>query len=97
VSGSFLIGFLAGRSNAADGTADFGKWHFWTTGVCGGYTTFSTFSWQVLELFRQGAAQEAALYAAGSVGFGLLAVWLGFSLAMKKPFPELRETSESSQ
>ncbi len=80
LSGSLLIGYLAGiwASGGASQPHPY-KWHFWMTGVCGGYTTFSTFSWQVLELIQGGQAQLAGLYAAGSAGLGLLAVWLGLA------------------
>lgn len=84
LSGSLLIGYLAGLW-ARGGTAkpDSEKWHFWITGFCGGYTTFSTFSWQVLELVRAGEGTLAGAYAAGSIAFGLIAVWFGLSLAMR--------------
>ena len=84
VTGSFLIGWLAGRWATAGATAPHPyQWHFWITGVCGGYTTFAAFSWQVLDMIRTGQGNEAGLYAAGSVGFGLLAVWLGLSLSVQ--------------
>lgn len=85
LSGSLLIGFLAGlwASGGAAGPHPC-KWHFWMTGFCGGYTTFSAFSWQVLSLIESGHAQLAGLYAAGSVGFGLIAVWAGLSWATAK-------------
>ncbi|MFP4069407.1 MAG: fluoride efflux transporter FluC [Opitutales bacterium] len=85
VSGSLFVGWVAGRWAAGGAiTPHPYKWHFWMTGVCGGYTTFSAFAWQVLEMVRSGQGQMAGLYAAGSVGFGMLAVWLGLSLAMGK-------------
>jgi len=84
LSGSLLIGWLAWRW-ASGGAArpHPGKWHFWMTGVCGGYTTFSSFAWQLLEMLEGGGGRAAGLYAAASVGFGLLAVWLGLSLALR--------------
>lgn len=80
LSGSLLIGYLAGvwASGGAAGPHPH-KWHFWMTGVCGGYTTYSTFNWQVLELIQGGQAQLAGAYAAASVGGGLIAVWVGLS------------------
>ena len=84
VSGSLLIGYLAGVW-ASGGALSLRscRWHFWITGLCGGYTTFSTFSWQVLDLIRAGQGTLAGAYAAGSIAFGMLAVWFGLSLAMR--------------
>lgn len=84
LSGSFLIGYLAGLWAMGGAATPYShKWHFWVTGFCGGYTTFSAFSWQVLDLVRQGQGTLAGGYAAGSIAFGLIAVWLGLSLAMR--------------
>ncbi|PXA03243.1 hypothetical protein DDZ13_12515 [Coraliomargarita sinensis] len=82
ISGSLLIGFIAGlwASGGAAGPHPY-KWHFWMTGFCGSYTTFSAFSWQVLSMIENGHAQLAGVYAAASVGFGLIAVWAGLSWA----------------
>lgn len=81
VSGSFLIGALAalglpeGRVLAPPGVR-----LFFMVGVCGGYTTFSSFSLQTLNLLRDGEW----LYAGGNVLLSvilcLVAVWLGFLL-----------------
>ena len=84
VSGSLLIGYLAGVWATGDALSPRScRWHFWITGLCGGYTTFSTFSWQVLDLVRAGQGTLAGAYAAGSIAFGMLAVWFGLSLAMR--------------
>ena len=84
VSGSLLIGYLAGvwASGGALSPQPC-KWQFWITGFFGGYTTFSTFSWQVLDLVRAGEGTLAGAYASGSIAFGILAVWFGLSLAMR--------------
>lgn len=50
-------------------------------GVLGGYTTFSTFSLQTLELANAGDSLQVALNVVASVTGALLAVWLGQSLA----------------
>lgn len=50
-------------------------------GFLGAYTTFSTFSWEVLLLLRQDAWLRASAYALGSVAVGLLAVRAGAALA----------------
>ena len=84
VSGSLLIGYLAGAwASGAALSPHSWRWHFWITGFCGGYTTFSTLSWQVLDLVRAGEGTLAGTYAAGSIAFGILAVWFGLSLAMR--------------
>ncbi len=58
---------------------------FWTlfaiTGVIGGYTTFSAFAYDALLLAAQGRLTTAVLYAAGSVGLGIAAVYLGSAAA----------------
>lgn len=53
------------------------------TGLLGGFTTFSAFSWDVLTLWQQGAVIEALLYIAGSVLLSLIAVSIGFILMHK--------------
>jgi len=84
LSGSLLIGYLAGLwATGGAVTPHPYKWHFWITGFCGGYTTFSAFSWQVLNLVREGEGTLAGAYAAGSIALGLIAVWFGLSLAMR--------------
>ena len=84
VSGSLLIGYLAGVWASGDALSPRScRWHFWITGLCGGYTTFSTFSWQVLDLIQAGQGTLAGAYAAGSIAFGMLAVLFGLSLAMR--------------
>jgi CrcB protein len=46
-------------------------------GVLGGYTTFSTYAQESLDLLREGQADVATLYVAGSVLTGILAVYAG--------------------
>jgi len=83
VTGSFLIGIFAGLA-VPEGRLDPQSRAFATqflmTGVCGGYTTFSSFSLQTLNLLRE----KEFLYAGGnvllSVVLCLIAVWLGWLL-----------------
>lgn len=71
VSGSFAIGWLA-----ALGPMPFGR-QLLIIGLLGGYTTFSTFSLQTLELAQEGRWATAAGNVFLSVTCALLAVWLG--------------------
>ena len=80
VTGSFLIGlFLA---LLADRLLADPAWRLiLVTGFCGGYTTFSTYSFEAVGLIRDGAYAMAALYVVGSVGLGLAAVVAGTAAA----------------
>ncbi len=74
VTGCFLIGLLGNlREN---GPGEFDR-YFLMVGVMGGYTTFSTFSLQTLELFHAGSIGLAVLNVALSMLLCLLGVWLG--------------------
>lgn len=53
------------------------------TGILGGYTTFSSFSFETYSLLRDGEMWRAILNAVGSVLLGLIAVWLGVRLAQQ--------------
>ena len=50
-------------------------------GFIGAYSTFSTYEWETLSTLRSGAFFLAALYALGSLVFGLAATWCGAALA----------------
>jgi CrcB protein len=54
---------------------------FLTIGFCGGYTTFSSFSWETLRLLQDGEWGRAGLYVVGSVVLGLLATVGGLMVA----------------
>ena len=47
------------------------------TGFLGGYTTFSTMSWESVQLARGGSIRSSFLYLSGSMVLGLLAAYLG--------------------
>jgi CrcB protein len=50
------------------------------TGFCGGYTTFSTFTYENFSYLQNGQVGLFLLYSLGSITLGLLAVFVGFSL-----------------
>jgi CrcB protein len=83
VSGSFVIGFFA-TLTAADGRLLVpGEWRqFVMAGICGGYTTFSSFSYQTLVLAQDGEWFDAGLNIVLSLVFCLVGVWLGVATAM---------------
>jgi fluoride exporter len=78
VSGSFIIGFFA-TLTGTDGRILVGSTtrQFVMTGICGGYTTFSSFSLQTLNLARDGEWNQAIANIGLSVMLCLIAVWLG--------------------
>jgi CrcB protein len=83
VSGCLVIGALAAFTAADGGIAgQLGAREFLAVGFCGGYTTFSSFSLQTLNLVRDGEWRRAGLNIVGSVAICLAAAWCGFELAV---------------
>lgn len=82
VLGSFLIGFFA-TCTAPDGRmmASTPMRQFVMIGIFGGFTTFSSFSLQTLDLAREGQWLSAGLNVVLSVVCCLVAVWLGHAAA----------------
>lgn len=82
VLGSLLIGLIAGLSRAESRlliTPE--RRSLLAVGFCGGFTTFSFFSWHILALAEAGQAPLALLYLASTTLFSLLAVGIGYVLA----------------
>jgi fluoride exporter len=79
VIGSFAIGVLAGWF-AFRGEASQGMRLFLTTGILGGFTTFSAFSLDAALLYERGALGTFAAYVAGSVLVSLFALFAGLAL-----------------
>lgn len=80
VTGSLLIGWLMARLGPADTASAASLRSFLVAGVCGGFTTFSAFSWQTLEQMMKGQWAAAITNVLLSVVLCLLAAWLGFRL-----------------
>jgi CrcB protein len=79
VTGSFLIGLLAGYGKAVGGVFAAAWFHsLLLTGFCGGYTTVSSFSLQTLNLGFDGENRLAALNVLASMALCIAAVALGF-------------------
>jgi len=80
VTGSLVLGFvlryaLGSPSVSAEVRA------LLTTGFCGGYTTFSTFSYDAMTLIEDGDYRRAAIYIGASVLVSLVAIFLGIAVA----------------
>jgi len=82
VLGCVFIGFFA-TLTAPDGRLFVGSPYrqFVMVGICGGYTTFSSFSLETLNLVRDGEMFRASLNVIASVALCLVGVWLGHWLA----------------
>lgn len=76
VLGSFIIGLVIGFSNKT-GALSPNLQLFLTVGICGGFTTFSTFSFENLQLMQNGQLLTALLYTLLSLILGFGAVYLG--------------------
>lgn len=81
VTGSFVIGLFA-TLTGPDGRYFVGSTarQFVMTGICGGYTTFSSFSLQTQNLMNDGEWLYAGANVSLSVILCLIAVWAGFAL-----------------
>ena len=77
LTGSFAIGFLS--ASLSDSSALL----LLTVGLCGGFTTFSTFSVQSVRLFQDGKFLPLIFYVAGTVTLCVMLAWLGYSIARK--------------
>jgi fluoride exporter len=80
ITGSFLLGLIL-RYGVETPTLTPEVRALLTIGFCGGYTTFSTFSYETVALAEDGQWARAALYISLSVGLSLIATFLGFAAA----------------
>lgn len=76
ITGSLLLGFLMRFAMATPAISPEMR-GFLTTGLCGGYTTFSTFTFETVALINDGEMGRASAYVAASVALSLLGVYLG--------------------
>lgn len=80
ITGAFLLGFILRYATATPSVSPELR-ALLTTGFCGGYTTFSTYSFETAGLLEDGRYQRAALYAVLSVVLALLGTFGGFAAA----------------
>ena len=79
IIGSFIIGVVFAYSLRSESFAT--NWRlFLAAGICGGFTTFSAFSLESLQLLQQQRVGIFFLYVIGTVLLGLAATWFGYSL-----------------
>lgn len=83
IFGSLVIGVLSGwLASSSTGCGSMGAIRcFAIIGLCGGFTTFSTFSNETFRMLGNGQWALAVIYAVGSVVAGLAAVALGYALS----------------
>lgn len=84
-AGAVVIGVIAGLSEGARVSPR--GLLLWKTGLCGGFTTFSTFSLETVTLLEEGRGVLGAAYAGASVAFCLAGVVLG-RLCVRLLWPE---------
>jgi len=80
VTGSFVLGVIMRLALHSDAVGPEMR-ALLATGFCGGYTTFSTFSYETARLIENGEYRRAASYAGSSVLVALAATFAGFAVA----------------
>lgn len=82
IAGSFLIGIVAALAMKTE-SLDSRTVLFLKVGICGGFTTFSSFALETTDLMKDGKMHLAAIYTVLSVTLGVLAVFAGQGIVGK--------------
>lgn len=80
LTGSLLLGFLLRWALGMPSVSPEVR-AMLTTGFCGGYTTFSTFSYETMAMVEEGDWRRAALYVAASVVLSVAGAFMGMAMA----------------
>ena len=80
IAGCFLLGWLTGIAQVHS-NASRPLMLMLTVGLCGAFTTFSTFSAENIKLMENGQLLSTLLYTAASIFLGFLLFWFGKSLS----------------
>lgn len=83
VMGSLVIGLFSGWGPDGSNLVEPGTRQFVMAGLCGGYTTFSSFSLQTLNLARDGQWRRVWANIIISTVTCFIAVWIGFAVALR--------------
>jgi len=79
IAGALVMGFIMGL--AIKGQISPSLRLFLATGICGGFTTFSAFAWENLELLQQQRYGSFLAYTLGTLALGMAATAIGYLLA----------------
>jgi len=82
IAGSFLLGFILRYTMDFAGMSTETR-VFLTIGFCGGFTTFSTFSYEAIALLQEGQWSRAGVYIMSSVTVSLAATLAGLAVAQQ--------------